>query len=332
MSENRPIQLGLCCLNTVLREQKPPVFSSRTLILRTLAEKGVDELKSRVIQNLKDTIKLIEWNEANGIKLFRLSSELFPHKSNPKAVDYTFDFAKELLIEIGKTARKYNQRLTFHPGQYNVVGTPDKAKFEQTIANLSYHTDVLDLMRMDHNSIMIVHGGGVYGDKVQTIERWCEQYHMLPQKIKNRLVLENCEKSYSIEDCLLISRRVNIPIVFDTHHYECYNQLHPENQMKPAAEYMANILDSWKRRGIKPKFHISEQGSGRVGHHSDYVETIPDYLLEIPDKYGVDIDIMIEAKAKEQAVLRLYKKYPQLNCKKRYKFKFTNQIEKSHYK
>ena len=161
MSENRPIQLGLCCLNTVLREQKPPVFSSRTLILRTLAEKGVDELKSRVIQNLKDTIKLIEWNEANGIKLFRLSSELFPHKSNPKAVDYTFDFAKELLIEIGKTARKYNQRLTFHPGQYNVVGTPDKAKFEQTIANLSYHTDVLDLMRMDHNSIMIVHGGGV---------------------------------------------------------------------------------------------------------------------------------------------------------------------------
>jgi UV DNA damage endonuclease len=94
MSENRPIQLGLCCLNTVLRGQKPPVFSSRTLILRTLAEKGVDELKSRVIQNLKDTINLIEWNEANGIKLFRLSSELFPHKSNPKAVDYTFDSPK----------------------------------------------------------------------------------------------------------------------------------------------------------------------------------------------------------------------------------------------
>ena len=171
---------------------------------------------------------------------------------------------------------------------------------------------------------MVGHGGGVYGDKTQTIERWCEQYHMLPQKVKNRLVLENCEKSYSIEDCLIISKRVNIPVVFDTHHYECYNLIHPDDQMKPAVEYMADILDSWNRREIKPKFHISEQGSGRVGHHSDYVETIPDYLLEIPDKYGVDIDIMIEAKAKEQAVLRLYRKYPQLNCKKRYKFKIIN--------
>ena len=72
---------------------------------------------------------------------------------------------------------------------------------------------------------------------------------------------------------------------------------------------------TWKRKGIKPKFHVSEQGSGRTGHHSDYIEIIPQYLLEIPDKYGVEIDIMIEAKAKEAAILKLYEKYPQLNCK-----------------
>ena len=84
---------------------------------------------------------------------------------------------------------------------------------------------------------------------------------------------------------------------------------------------MPDILASWTNRGIKPKFHVSEQGSGRTGHHSDFIEVIPDYLLEIPEKYGIEIDIMIEAKAKEQAILRLYKKYPFLNCKKKSKSK-----------
>lgn len=316
MSENKPIQLGLCCLNITMRESKPTVFSSRSMIVRTVKEKGVDYLKEKIIQNLKDTIKLMQWNEKNGIKVFRLSSNLFPHKSNPKVENYTFDFAVPYLILIGKLSKKLNQRLTFHPGQYNVVGTPNQKMFQQTICDLKYHADVLDLMRLDNNSVMVVHGGGLYGDKEKTIARWCEQYKQLPENVRNRLVLENCEKCFSIEDCLRISKKINIPVVFDTHHYECYNILHPENQMKPASEYIGEILDSWKRRGIKPKFHVSEQGSGRTGHHSDYIEEIPDYLMEIPEKYGVCIDIMIEAKKKELAIKKLYEKYPELNCLK----------------
>ena len=316
MSENKPIQLGLCCLNITMRESKPTVFSSRSMIVRTVKEKGVDYLKEKIIQNLKDTIKLMQWNEKNGIKVFRLSSNLFPHKSNPKVENYTFDFAIPYLILIGKLSKKLNQRLTFHPGQYNVVGTPNQKMFQQTICDLKYHADVLDLMRLDNNSVMVVHGGGLYGDKEKTIARWCEQYKQLPENVRNRLVLENCEKCFSIEDCLRISKKINIPVVFDTHHYECYNILHPENQMKPASEYIGEILDSWKRRGIKPKFHVSEQGSGRTGHHSDYIEEIPDYLMEIPEKYGVCIDIMIEAKKKELAIKKLYEKYPELNCLK----------------
>ena len=103
-------------------------------------------------------------------------------------------------------------------------------------------------------------------------------------------------------------------MVFDTHHYECYKILHPDEEILEPREYMQRILATWTKREIKPKFHISEQGQGRIGHHSDYIETIPDYLLEIPDKYGVNIDIMVEAKQKEQAILRLYEKYPYLNC------------------
>jgi len=315
MSENKPIQLGLCCLNTVLRQQKPTVFSSRKMIIRSIKERGIDELKDKIIQNLKDTLTLIDFNEENGIKVFRLSSEMFPHKSNPKVEDYTFDFAKDLLTQIGEKARQYNQRITFHPGQYNVLGSPTPNAVKHTICDLDYHATVLDLMGMGKDSVMVIHGGGVYGNKREAIARWCETYLSLPSHIRKRLVLENCEKCFSIVDCLNISKKVGVPVVFDTHHFNCYIKLHPTQLFYQASFYIPFILHTWKRRGIKPKFHVSEQGSGRCGHHSDYIEKIPDYLMEIPKKYGVDIDIMIEAKMKEQAIFKLYQKYPNLNCK-----------------
>lgn len=314
-SINKSIQLGLCCINTILRNQKPPVFSSRKMIMKSIKEKGIDELKSKIIQNLKDTLIMMDWNEHNGIKVFRLSSELFPHMTNPEVEDYTFDFAHDLLLQIGEKSRQYNQRLTFHPGQYNVVGSPNRKCFLQTIKELKYHADILDLMEMGSDSVMVVHGGGTYGDKELTKDRWCKQFEELPENVKARLVLENCEKSFSIIDCLEVSERINIPVVFDTHHFECYKLLHPDESFEYAEFYIPMILESWKRRNIKPKFHVSEQGTGKCGHHSDYIEVIPEYLLEIPSKYGVDIDIMIEAKQKEQAIIKLYNKYPQLNCK-----------------
>ncbi len=315
MSINREIQLGLCCLNTTLREQKPPIFASRSIVLKTFETKGIDHLKEKIIQNLRDILTMMDWNEENGIKVFRLSSELFPHKSNPRAPDYSYDFALDLLKQIGNKSKELKQRLTFHPGQFDVIGTPNPDVLKNTIEDLKYHADVLDLMGLDDNSVMVIHGGGTYNNKEETKKRWCENYLKMPDNVRKRLVLENCEKNFSIKDCLEISEKVNIPVVFDTHHYDCYNILHPQERFEDPSFYMEAILKSWQRRNIKPKFHISEQGAGKCGHHSDYVEVVPDYLLEIPKKYNVNIDIMIEAKMKEQAIFKLYKKYPSLDCK-----------------
>ena len=317
MSEPKPIQLGLCCLNITLKQHNPPIYPSRTIIQRIIQQKGIEEVKRRITLNLLDLIKMIEWNEQNGIKVFRISSDLFPHKANPSVENYSFDFAKHLLIEAGNLAKKYNQRITMHPGQFNVVGTPCKSAFEKTILDLSYQATMLDLLGMDQNSVMVVHGGGVYGDKELTKKRWCSQFNQLPENVRNRLVLENCEKNFSIQDCLDVSKIINIPVVFDSHHYTCYKLLHPTEIMEEEAYYIPKILETWTKRGIKPKFHVSEQGSGKCGHHSDYIETIPEYMLEIPKKFNIDIDIMIEAKKKELAIFKLYKKYPFLNCQKK---------------
>jgi len=314
MSQEKPVQLGLCCMNTTLKKMKPPVYAARRIIVRIVNERGIEELKKRILSNLEDLLKMIEWNEKNGIRVFRLSSELFQHKNNPKVPDYDYDFALEHLTKIGILANKYGHRLTFHPGQYNVLSSPNKRAYEQTLKDLEYHATVFELMNMGKDSVMVIHGGGVYGEKEKTLERWCENYRKLSDKIKKRLVLENCEKSYSIVDCLRIHDMTGVPIVFDTHHFECYKLLHPDEKFMEAKEYIPFILDTWKEKDIKPKFHVSEQGTGKIGHHSDYIDILPEYLLEIPKKYGIHIDIMIEAKMKELSIQKLYEKYPECNC------------------
>ena len=296
---------GLCCNVLCLRERTPSVFPARRAILKTVLESGgLDTLRSRVIQNLNDVITILHWCDKHDIRAYRLSSDMFPHKSNPRAPDYDLDFADDLLKEIGSLAREKGIRLTFHPGQYNVVGTPNEQHFAQTCIDLSYHAEVLDRMGMGIDSVMVVHGGGLYGDKKETIARWCDQFHRLPESVKARLVLENCEKCFNIEDCLEVSRVINIPVVYDTHHHSCYQKLHPDIKLEDGSHYIERILKTWTRRNIRPKFHVSEQGAGRVGHHSDYIENIPIYLRELSD-----VDIMIEAKMKERAIFRLRRKY-----------------------
>lgn len=304
------INLGLCCLNITLKNSNPSVYPSRTMIAKTVDTLGVEEAKRRCLLNLEDVLTMLRWNRDRGIKVFRLSSDLFPQKNNPKTPDYSFDFARKLLRKIGRRANRYGHRLTFHPNHFNVLATPNDKALQSTIADLTYHADMMEIMELPKDSVMVIHGGGVYGDKDTTKKRWCERYERLPDYVRERLVLENCEKNFSIEDCLEISEKCGVPVVFDVFHHTCYITLHPEEDLKNHSYYIPKVLESWKKAGIKPKFHLSEQRPGmKLGAHSDYVDTIPDYLLAIPEKYGVDIDIMIEAKMKELAVLKLYKEY-----------------------
>ena len=312
-SQEKPVQLGLCCLNLTLKSQK--VFAGRKMIQRTIREKGVGLLKQKILMNLQDVLTMMKWNDLHGIRVFRLTSELFPHKTNPNVEDYSFDFAQPLLEEIGKLSKQLQQRLTFHPGQHNVIGTPHPDVFQRTQEDLEYHAEMLDRMGLGPDSVMVVHAGGYFGNREKTIDRWCNNYQQLPDRVKKRLVLENCEKSFSIEHCLQVSQRVGIPIVLDIHHFHCYQLLHPDEPNQDITTYIPKVLETWRKRGIKPKFHISQQGTGRIGHHSDFIEEIPNYLLDIPKQYKTNIDIMVEAKKKELAIHKLYQKYPELDCR-----------------
>jgi len=306
------ICLGLCCINTELRERKKfPVFNSRTCIRKNFT---VEKAKELALQNVRDLPEMMTWNYEHNINCFRLSSDMFPHFTDTETEKYTIDFAEEELIWAGGLAKALGQRVLMHPGQYNQVGSPNKKTFEKTIEDLEHHANILDTMDIGKDGVIIVHGGGTYGDKENTKRRWIEQFNDLPKNVKNRLVIENCERQYSTRDCLDISEECGIPVVFDFHHYDCYNIIYKNRKQEGIMDLMSEVIDTWTNTNRnRIVMHVSEQGSGRIGHHSDYIEKIPNEIFQILDEYpSISIDLEIEAKMKEKAIKKIYDKYPGL--------------------
>jgi len=328
------IRLGYACLNTVLR--KKGVFASRTARQDTIKQKGIKYAQELLLQNLENLLTILHWNEKHNIRLFRMSSEMAPHISNPRFIPknkrtnprnlaYSLTPMKNILKKIGNYAKTHRHRLTFHPGQFNVLGSPNKTTVINTVRELYFHAKIMDLMGLSHNSIIVIHGGGVYGDKKAAMKRWALNFNKLPINVKRRLVLENDETCYSIENVLDISKMCRtfpgsgtiykIPIVFDVFHYYCYNITIARHRrdgdqqilnQKTMQEVFPMIIKSWGRRRIK--MHHSEQGRGPLGKHSYYVKGIPKLIQQFRRKQNVKLDLMKEAKGKERAVLRLRKK------------------------
>ena len=295
-------RLGYACINTELRKKN--IFCSRTCRLATLESKGIEYVKNLALKNLKDLQTILEWNLKNNILFFRLSSELFPFASHEKH-GYNLEFAETQLKSIGDYAKEHNMRLTMHPAQFNVLSSPHQNVIDNTLRDLSYQCEILDRMGLDQNSVMIIHCGGVYGNKTKSLARLSENIEKLPNNIRNRLVLENCEMSYCIEDILPISEKLKIPIVIDYHHDAIFNS------SQPAHYYHERVFNVWKERNIKPKIHISNSIEGVTENdtktkrrkHSDLISFFYNDMLKI----NIKIDVMIEAKLKEQSIINLRK-------------------------
>ncbi|GAA98660.1 uncharacterized protein L969DRAFT_82497 [Mixia osmundae IAM 14324] len=295
-------RLGYACLCTVMRNKKPdPVFCARTCRIDTIKKEGMDYLKEIGRQNMRDLAELIEWNEQHHIRFLRLSSEMFPFASHQE-YGFTLEFADEELKAAGALANKYGHRLTTHPGQFTQLGSPRPNVVENAVRDLTYHCEMLDRMGMGKDSVMIIHGGGVYGDKEAALARFRVNYReKLSQNIRDRLVLENDEICYNCDDLLPMCEELGIPLVLDYHH----DWIYPSSQ--PVSELIPRIQKLWDAKGIKPKQHLSEPRPGAVSimerrAHADRCQTLP---ADLPD----DMDLMIEAKDKEQAVFHLFRVY-----------------------
>jgi len=295
------MNLGYACINMTLSSQKPKVTTNRSMIKRTFQERGVEYASELALQNVRDLFHIIKWNNENGVKLFRLSSEMFPWASEYEIESMPHYLRIKTLLEgCGHYAKQNGIRITSHPGPFNVLVSPTERVVENTITDLEIHGKIFDLLGLEksHYNKINIHCNGVYGDKKSAMDRFCKNFERLSDSVKSRLTVENDDKAsmYSVKDLMYLHERIGIPIVFDYHHHKfCTGDLSEQEALELA-------ISTWPKN-IKPIVHYSESKALHEENEKLKPQAHSDYINKLPELYGNDVDVMVEAKAKELSIL-----------------------------
>ncbi len=292
------VRLGYVALSKALDD----VTTSSTITYTNYINKNYNTSKLLEItkNNLDSLYEIIKYNVKNNFHFYRLTSKLVPLATHDK-VD--FDYITPLLDEykkIGKLINDNNIRVDTHPDQYAVLNSMDSKIVKNTVEILEYHYKIMDAIGIK-DKIIILHVGSSACGKKASITRFINNFNKLPDHIKKCIAVENDDKVYNIKDVLELCHKINVPMVLDYHHFICNNEKEDIN------DYLKEIIDTWCEK--LPKMHFSSPKSKlkkEFRSHSDYINSKHFIkFINILKKQDKDIDIMLEAKAKDDAVSRL---------------------------
>lgn len=265
--------------------------------LKTATPGKLEEISLR---NLIALERMIDYNIKHQIRLFRISSDIIPFASHSiNNLDWTNLF-KEQFRRVGDKIKNNSMRVSTHPGQYTVLNSPEARVVENAIKDLSYHAKFMDALQLDSNHKIILHVGGIYGKKQEAVDRFLKNYQNLPERIKIRLVIENDDRSYNVEDVLGISEITGIPVIFDNLHHK----VNPPITCKSEKEWIVECSKTWKDNDGVPKIHYSQSKSAQTPRsHSSTINSKEFYgffrsIEELP------LDIMLEVKDKNLSAIK----------------------------
>ena len=296
------MNIGYACINMTVGKK---ITTNRTMVKKTFNQKGLDYVSELALLNAKDVIKILEWNRTHGINFFRLSSTIIPWGDNFDITELKdYKQIKEELKKAGDFAKFHNIRINSHPGPFNVLPSPNESVILKTILDLELHGKIFDMMGLSktHYNNINIHCNGVYGDKQSAMDRFIQNFQRLSLGVRKRLTLENDDKGsmYSVKDLMYIHEHTGIPIVFDYHHHQfCTGGLTEEEALKLAAT-------TWPK-GITQEVHYSESKALHENNPKEKPQAHSYLINALPNTYELDLDIMVEAKGKELAILPFIK-------------------------
>lgn len=292
---------------------------SRTVTFTTWKKLSADERKNKLEtvtkENLNNTLRTLYFNAANGIELYRFSSSMVPLATHPEAKwDFVTPFKNEFK-EIGEIVKKFSIRVSFHPNQFTLFTSTKDQITRNSIIDMEYHYNILAAMGLENQSGINIHIGGAYGNKNEAINRFNQNIFKLKSDILNITTLENDDKTYTALETLEVCEQLSLPFVFDYHHHAANHEDIDYEELLP------RIYATWKDKNTPPKFHISSPKSAKQFRaHAEYVDldfALP--FLKALKKFGEDADIMVEAKGKDKAALKLVEELTSLRGFKRIK-------------
>lgn len=296
------IRLGYACINTMLPS------AGRTCRLKNASGENILSLSRLNLHALK---QILLWNRENGVALFRISSETIPFGSHPVNRLPWRHLLKTELSELGRLIEKFNMRVSMHPGQFTVLNSIHQPVVAASIAELEYHARLLDALSPCTNHKIILHLGGVYGDKKNAMKRFVRNFEKLSLSVQKRLAIENDEKNYTTADTLTVAKEIQVPMILDVFHHRC----NPSFQKQGLLRIIESIASTWRPQDGPQKIHYSDQQKGKPpGSHSKSID-VTGFKRFFRRIRHLPLDIMLEVKNKEQSVLELYRRIPTLRIK-----------------
>ena len=286
------MSIGYACLNI-----GTPNTNIRSVMQRNATPEKLTEV---TVHNLAALERMIDFNRKNDIKLFRISSDLIPFGSSPVNALAWPEIHKEAFERIGAKIRKSGMRVSLHPGQYTVLNSPTEDVVARAVEDLIYHDRILTALGTDQTNKIVLHVGGIYGDKKEALQRFEQNFHRLPEAVRNRLIIENDDRLYNIEDVIGLADRLQIPAVYDNLHHA----INPPLSGGADQYWIAEAKKTWKAVDGNQKIHYSQQVPGkRPGAHTDTIQldTFLTFHEQLEDK---QIDIMLEVKDKNLSAIK----------------------------
>ncbi|HTY45006.1 MAG TPA: UV DNA damage repair endonuclease UvsE [Patescibacteria group bacterium] len=294
------MKIGYPCINRTVQ-----CSGNKTFRLRSYSR---ERLIRAIGNNLDCLERVLRFNIEHGILFFRITSDLVPFASHPVCKVNWQGIFKERFRQLGDLIKAHGLRISMHPDQFIVLNSPDEGVLRRSIAELEYQACVLDLMGLDGSAKIQLHVGGVYGDKAGAMARFIRRWRGLSRSLRRRLVIENDEKNYGIDDCLFISRKTGAPVLFDAFHYRLYGGL------GDLALVMADIQKTWGAKDGLPMVDYSSQKKGaRPGAHAQSIDR-KDFLRFLEATRPFDFDMMLEIKDKERSALMALKLIHKNRC------------------
>ncbi len=297
------VRFGYVAMSMILKDCSP----SKTVTVANLSKiEGEAERFGKLTllarTNIENTRRLLAHNRSHDIKVFRISSRLIPLATHPIAQNWDWVWAvRKELESLGGFIREDNCRLSAHPDHYTVLNSPKDEVLKTAVKDLEYHHKIFTGMGLGSDAKLVMHVGGAYSDKMNSIRMFIDNYNDLPAHLKKRIILENDDKIYTTKDVLGICEYLGIPMVLDVHHHHCNNN---NDDIK---NYLPSIFDTWKSQILPPKVHISSpKDITHFRSHADNIDLA--IFLEFLQKAKAtdrDFDVMIEAKNKDVALFKL---------------------------
>lgn len=274
-------------------------------------EAGIKKLERVAAANLHNTLRILKHNRAYNISFYRMSSKLIPLATHKSLEDWNYIAPlQEHLVSIGNYAKQHNMRIDFHPDHFVVLNTPDKEKLLQSLHVLRYHYRLLKAMGIDPAHRCVLHIGGSYQNKEKSLERFIHNWAYVPPQIQQMIMLENDDTTFHVENCLYITEKLGIPFVFDLHHHLA------NHTDKDWQQYWPHIVNTWRHSPLPIKMHLSSPRSNKqFRSHADYinVQTFMQFMMQTKGS-AEQIDCMIEAKQKDEALFQLMRELAMNNA------------------